>query len=211
VSAAGRHLLADEAEPAAPADKRRTILDAATRLFAERGFDGVSMRDIAAASGFRLGSLYHFFPEKGVLYEKAVTGAFERCNQHLMRALAEPGPAPQRLRRLTETIYTLFKSSEPDIRLIDREHLPGASGQVAELARDAFLQIHAALHPIVAELSGRPGLSDRDIDWTTSHIFALTYGAAKLHVQHEPLLGLNSEAVRKAFLDDLGALILRAI
>src|SRR5262245_20001743 len=49
---------------------RDTILDAAERCFAERGFSGVSMREMAAAAGLKnQASLYHHFRDKRALYE----------------------------------------------------------------------------------------------------------------------------------------------
>src|SRR2546426_1687047 len=49
---------------------RDVILDAAERRFAERGFSGVSMREIAADAGLRnQASLYHHFRDKRALYE----------------------------------------------------------------------------------------------------------------------------------------------
>ena len=49
---------------------RDVILDAAERRFAERGFAGVSMREIAAEAGLRnQASLYHHFRDKRALYE----------------------------------------------------------------------------------------------------------------------------------------------
>jgi AcrR family transcriptional regulator len=49
---------------------RDVILDAAERRFAERGFSGVSMRDIAAQAGLKnQASLYHHFRDKRALYE----------------------------------------------------------------------------------------------------------------------------------------------
>ena len=40
------------------------VLDAAARLFAERGYAAASMRDIAEASGMLPGSLYYHFAAK---------------------------------------------------------------------------------------------------------------------------------------------------
>lgn len=47
-----------------PATTRDRILDAATRLFAEKGFGSTSIADILGAAGANSGSLYHFFPTK---------------------------------------------------------------------------------------------------------------------------------------------------
>jgi AcrR family transcriptional regulator len=49
---------------------RDAILDAAERCFAEQGFAGVTMREIAAAAGLKnQASLYHHFRDKRALYE----------------------------------------------------------------------------------------------------------------------------------------------
>ena len=57
--------------------KRLAILDAAARAIAERGFHGMSMRDLAAQTGQVVAGLYNYFPSKeGVLFE-IQTSAFE--------------------------------------------------------------------------------------------------------------------------------------
>lgn len=48
---------------------RRRILDIARSLMAQRGVDGTSMRDLAAAAGLNVASLYHYFPSKRDLLE----------------------------------------------------------------------------------------------------------------------------------------------
>src|SRR5207244_3026281 len=46
------------------AARRRRVLDAALRLAAEGGFDGVQMRDVAAAADVALGTVYRYFSSK---------------------------------------------------------------------------------------------------------------------------------------------------
>jgi AcrR family transcriptional regulator len=46
------------------ADRRQEILDAALNAFAERGFQGASVREIARAVGVNEATLYHYFPSK---------------------------------------------------------------------------------------------------------------------------------------------------
>jgi AcrR family transcriptional regulator len=53
---------------------RDVILDAAERRFADRGFAGVSMREIAAEAGLKnQASLYHHFKDKRALYEAVLS------------------------------------------------------------------------------------------------------------------------------------------
>jgi len=51
-------------------DPATRIQDAATRLFAEHGFDGVSVRDIAQSAGVTVGSINYYFGSKDSLYEE---------------------------------------------------------------------------------------------------------------------------------------------
>jgi len=67
---------------------RDAILDAAERRFAERGFDGVSVREIAADAGLRnQASLYHYFKHKRAIYQ-AVLG---RGVSSLVEIVADSG------------------------------------------------------------------------------------------------------------------------
>ena len=53
-------------------DTRSEILDAALELFADKGFYGVSIRDVARATGVGVSALYHHFPSKEELFEAVV-------------------------------------------------------------------------------------------------------------------------------------------
>lgn len=55
-----------------PANRRDLIVDAATRLFYERGYDHVSMSDIAAAAGIVSSAVYRHFPSKQDLMREVV-------------------------------------------------------------------------------------------------------------------------------------------
>jgi AcrR family transcriptional regulator len=58
-------------------DTRDQILAAASDLFAERGFEQTSLREIAARVGITKAALYYHFPSKADLFEALVAPAFE--------------------------------------------------------------------------------------------------------------------------------------
>jgi AcrR family transcriptional regulator len=61
------HLVGDE-----DSAKRRQILDGASKVFMDLGFDGASMGEIARAAGVSKGTLYVYFADKNRLFEAIV-------------------------------------------------------------------------------------------------------------------------------------------
>ena len=53
---------------------RAHLIDVATRLFTERGYDGTSIEAVLAESGVSRGSLYHHFPGKDALFWAVLEG-----------------------------------------------------------------------------------------------------------------------------------------
>jgi AcrR family transcriptional regulator len=58
-----------QGETESPKPRKEEILDVATVLFAERGYDGTSMNDVAGRVGMRKASLFYHFATKDSLYE----------------------------------------------------------------------------------------------------------------------------------------------
>lgn len=53
-------------------ETRRDLIEAALELFAEKGFYGVSLRDIARAVGVQQATIYHHFASKEALFEAVI-------------------------------------------------------------------------------------------------------------------------------------------
>ena len=62
--------------------RRNQILDAATQVFAEKGFDRATIRDVAAAAGIADGTIYNYFDNKAAL----LLGMLDRLNATAQRA-----------------------------------------------------------------------------------------------------------------------------
>jgi len=100
------------------------ILDAAEVLFAERGFAGTAVRDIAARCGLNPASLYNHFPGKQDLYE-AVLERGLRPIFELLSELAGPDWTPARDEQATDLIVDHFARKAGLARLVHHEALAG--------------------------------------------------------------------------------------
>src|SRR5262245_9610878 len=69
---------------------RQAILDAALALFAERGYFGTSLRDVARAVGVRESALYNYFPGKEALFEAILTADSAEKVERLSAILESP-------------------------------------------------------------------------------------------------------------------------
>lgn len=73
-------------------DVRETILKAAARLFAEKGFRNTNIIDIGQACGASKSRMYHYFPSKDAMLEEMLMQHVDGL-LHLARQVAD-GPAP---------------------------------------------------------------------------------------------------------------------
>lgn len=76
-----------------PEERRRELLVCAMRLFAEEGYDNVSVRAVARAAGVAPGLAYHYFDSKERMFAEAIEDYARRCAAGVCEALDEKGPS----------------------------------------------------------------------------------------------------------------------
>lgn len=108
------------------ARQRQEMLEAALRLFSERGYHNVTMHEIARAAEFAIGTLYKFFRSKEDLYRTLMTDLADRFHRALRAALDEPGDEVEKLRRFVRVKGEVFRANVQAIRLFFAE-VQGAS------------------------------------------------------------------------------------
>nr|WP_295469295.1 TetR/AcrR family transcriptional regulator [Mesorhizobium sp.] len=74
------------------AENRDAVIEAASRLFRQHGFDGIGLKDLMEAAGLTQGAFYKQFASKQDLIAQASSRAFERAGQRLSMA-AEKNPS----------------------------------------------------------------------------------------------------------------------
>lgn len=73
-------------------DRRERLARAAADLFHERGYDAVSLRDIAARAGVPAGAVFYHFPTKAALATAAADAQLNRAEEILARAAEGRSP-----------------------------------------------------------------------------------------------------------------------
>jgi AcrR family transcriptional regulator len=88
---------------------RQSILDAGLQTFAEKGYFGSSLRDIAKIVGVRESALYNYFSGKEALFHAILDASNETRDEQWAAFLAEPMRDPRSvLERLTTRILEIF-------------------------------------------------------------------------------------------------------
>jgi AcrR family transcriptional regulator len=113
--------------------RRRAILDAATGLFAERGFGAVSVQEIADAAGTHKTTVLYHFETKESLHDAVLDEALGRIAE-VMREFLSGEFARERVAYLLDQMQSFFAEHIPLARLLERELLESVDAE-AYLAR----------------------------------------------------------------------------
>jgi AcrR family transcriptional regulator len=75
-----------------PDDRAAEILARVRVAFAEKGFDGASMQDLARAAGMSVGNFYRYFPSKAAIVEALIGMDLAEMEADFLTVLQSPGP-----------------------------------------------------------------------------------------------------------------------
>lgn len=130
-------------------EKRCAILNAALKLFAARGLDGVPMEAIAAEAGVSKVTVYANFKDKNAIIEAVVERQSERLDEILAEAMQTEGDLAAKLTRVGTALFELL--AEPSHQAIER-CLNMEKLRSPELARKYFEAGPGHLRDRLAEL-----------------------------------------------------------
>jgi AcrR family transcriptional regulator len=158
---------------------RLEVIEAAKRLFIERGYPGTTLEAVAGAAGVALPTLYRLFGSKRALLQAILDTSFGGDDEPIafedrpeqQQAMAEPDPAA--IVRAFARICRLFME-----RSAEMFHVLSSAAQVdpeiAELSSEIRRQRHAGQSRIVAAIAARNAL---DPELSIADAEDITYAA----------------------------------
>ena len=164
------------------------MVEVASGLFAEHGFGGVSMEDIAQASGITKPMLYAYFDSKEGLFAACAQRAGEHLRDDLRKVSEREDLAPdQQLWQGIVRVFTFVEENHDGWLLLYPEGglASGSIGSGAVAARDAMAEL---LTELFTKAARAQGLSEDALSHTEAiaHSFtAATIGAASHWAKHE--------------------------
>ncbi|MDV2478219.1 TetR/AcrR family transcriptional regulator [Rhodococcus zopfii] len=123
-------------------------LAAALDAFAERGYDGTSIREVAARAGLSVPGLYHHYPSKQALLMSLTTTVLNDLLDRSRRALAEAGPTPsERFDAVVESLlrFHMFRRNEAFVASTEMRSMEPES-------REAFIALRDIQQRMVDEI-----------------------------------------------------------
>lgn len=110
------------------------ILKAGVRLFAEQGFDGVSMRGVAQAAGVSKANIYHHFSSKETLYLAILQSSAAETAELVENLAGGTGSFDERLKEFSKAYQHHLFDRHLSSRLLLREALLGDEKKSKKIA-----------------------------------------------------------------------------
>ena len=105
---------------------RAHILDAAERVFGQKGFHGATLKEVADESEFSVGALYAFFDGKDDLFAQVLDRQGGALLSNMQDALTDAVGARDELHRVVDASITYFRD-RPDFYRVFQRELGGAT------------------------------------------------------------------------------------
>jgi AcrR family transcriptional regulator len=134
-------------------NKRDLIINAASNVFAEKGFSGASVAEIAASAGIGKGTTYEYFNSKEDLFFAVFEWYFEQSSQAVKVNIAALGASvSDKLNAMNESLIAYFLDKMDIFSLVMEFWAASASSRIRERYKEAFKNTYREFRNIVETL-----------------------------------------------------------
>lgn len=98
--------------------RKDEILEEAARLFAERGYEAVSLLEIAQAVGLSKTTLYHYFESKDEILGTLIATTISKLNEFIAASIPADSPPAAKLTAFMEAQAEFFEQHIPQFKVL---------------------------------------------------------------------------------------------
>ena len=173
--------------------RRDVVVSAARMLFAERGYTGTSMRDIAEATGLLPGSLYTHFRSKAQLVEEIVAVFYRDLLAAQQEASSHDGTGAERFRLMLRATYRVCEAYPDELTILhyDWQEL-STLDEIAEV-REISVRTLVTWRTVIKD-----GITDGTLRSTMSPELVTRIVTGAIHAMLDPVRYRDHPASKKA-------------
>ena len=136
--------------------RRESLLAVAARVFAARGYDRTTMRDLSRASQMSLAGMYYYVKGKEEVLYEIQRGCFERVREGAERTLADAAGPVERLQAFIRHHVQFFATHMDEMKVLshEAESLTGARLEEVRRLKRAYVDLCEALLARLEEQGG---------------------------------------------------------
>jgi AcrR family transcriptional regulator len=182
-------------------DARARLIDVAIALFAEKGYEGTSVRDLATAAGVNVAAVNYHFGSKDALYTEALRACLAPCAEMRERMQAHLDVARQGKNRraaeealracIREFLDMMTSPAARHSHLVMREQSEGKP-RFEPVIREFFQPVGTILRELIQMLA--PGLPEMSVFMTISGIIGQCIHTLKARASYRVLAGVDSHS-----------------
>ncbi|NYH50652.1 MULTISPECIES: TetR/AcrR family transcriptional regulator [Nocardiopsis] len=165
------------------------LLGAATRLFAERGYEGTSVQEVVAAAGVTKGAMYHYFGSKDDLLYEIYARVLRMQTEHLVRIASRDASVVDRVRAAAaDVIVTSIANMDDSVIFFRSMHQLSEEKQRA--VRAERRRYHETFRDMVVQGQGE-GVFRADVpaDLVVNYFFGSVHHLSTWYRAGGPLTG----------------------
>ena len=100
---------------------RIKILEAARRAFSEKGFNGVSVEEIAEMAGVNKAVVFYYFPSKADLFAAVWEKSIDELEGHIFEEIKDESVYLKKIKKFLRSYIDFVRNKKEIMRLIERE------------------------------------------------------------------------------------------
>lgn len=184
---------------------RASLCEVAERLFAEQGYEGVTLRALATELGCSPMTPYRYFANKEAIFAAVRTAAFARFGAAIERAAAAPATPLERLRHLGRAYVAFAMREQSAYRIMFEVARPAGLDADALADADQRATLLRGWLPLVEtiEALAKQGAVDGEPLLLAHVAFSALHGLVMLELSDKYLLGVSFEELVEPAIDRL--------